>query len=50
MAPLAEVNSHDIDTLRWFTESEFKEVYAIAGTIGVLKRNKNSPSFMTMSS
>ena len=29
--PLAEVNSHDIDTLRWFTESEFKEVYAIAG-------------------
>lgn len=29
--PLAEVNSHDIDTLRWFTASEFKEVYAIAG-------------------
>jgi len=29
--PLAEVNSHDIDTLRWFTESEFKEIYAIAG-------------------
>ena len=29
--PLAEVNSHDIDTLRWFTESEFKSVYAIAG-------------------
>jgi predicted dehydrogenase len=28
---LAEVNSHDIDTLRWFTGSEFAEVYAIAG-------------------
>jgi len=29
--PLAEVNSHDIDTLRWFSESEFELVYAIAG-------------------
>jgi len=29
--PLAEINSHDIDTLRWFTESEFKQVFAIAG-------------------
>ncbi len=29
--PLAEVNSHDIDTLRWFTQSEFKSVYAIGG-------------------
>jgi len=29
--PLAEVNSHDIDTLRWFTGSEFRDVYAIAG-------------------
>jgi len=29
--PLAEVNSHDIDTLRWYTGSEFQEVYAIAG-------------------
>ena len=28
---LSEVNSHDIDTLRWFTGSEFDEVYAIAG-------------------
>jgi myo-inositol 2-dehydrogenase/D-chiro-inositol 1-dehydrogenase/scyllo-inositol 2-dehydrogenase (NAD+) len=27
--PLAEVNSHDIDTLRWFTGSEFETVYAI---------------------
>ena len=29
--PLSEVNSHDIDTLRWFSGSEFDEVYAIAG-------------------
>jgi predicted dehydrogenase len=28
---LAEVNSHDIDTLRWFTGSEVVEVYAIGG-------------------
>lgn len=27
--PLAEVNSHDIDTLRWFTGSEFESLYAI---------------------
>mgnify|MGYP006274516649 CR=1 FL=1 len=29
--PLAEVNSHDIDTVRWFAESEVEEVYAVAG-------------------
>jgi myo-inositol 2-dehydrogenase/D-chiro-inositol 1-dehydrogenase/scyllo-inositol 2-dehydrogenase (NAD+) len=29
--PLAEVNSHDIDNLRWFVGSEFERVYAIAG-------------------
>jgi myo-inositol 2-dehydrogenase/D-chiro-inositol 1-dehydrogenase/scyllo-inositol 2-dehydrogenase (NAD+) len=29
--PLAEVSSHDIDTLRWFTGSEFKTVYAVGG-------------------
>ncbi|MCL1795714.1 MAG: Gfo/Idh/MocA family oxidoreductase [Clostridia bacterium] len=28
--PLAEVNSHDIDTVHWFTGSSFREVYAIA--------------------
>lgn len=27
--PLAEVNSHDIDTLRWFQNAEFSTVYAI---------------------
>lgn len=29
--PLAEVNSHDIDTLRYFTGSEFKTIYASGG-------------------
>ncbi|MFD2331874.1 Gfo/Idh/MocA family oxidoreductase [Cohnella sp. GCM10020058] len=29
--PLAEVNSHDIDTIRWFSGSEVSEVYAIGG-------------------
>ena len=29
--PLAEVCSHDIDTLRWFTGSEFETVYAVGG-------------------
>ncbi|MDO4587353.1 MAG: Gfo/Idh/MocA family oxidoreductase [Planctomycetia bacterium] len=28
---LAEVNSHDIDSVRWFANSEMKTVYAIAG-------------------
>lgn len=29
--PLAEVNSHDIDTVRWMTGSDITEVYAIGG-------------------
>jgi len=29
--PLAEVNSHDIDSLRWFTGSDYESIYAIAG-------------------
>ena len=28
---LAEVNSHDIDSVRWFSGSEFKSVYAVGG-------------------
>jgi myo-inositol 2-dehydrogenase/D-chiro-inositol 1-dehydrogenase/scyllo-inositol 2-dehydrogenase (NAD+) len=34
--PLAEVCSHDIDTIRWFTGSEVKRVHALAGNF----RNK----------
>lgn len=29
--PIGEVNSHDFDTLRWFTESEVANIYAIGG-------------------
>lgn len=29
--PLAEVNSHDIDTVRWFAGDEVSEIYAMAG-------------------
>ncbi|MGQ9630520.1 MAG: Gfo/Idh/MocA family oxidoreductase [bacterium] len=42
---LAEVNSHDIDTLRWFTESEFREVYAIAGNFRCPDAKDEFPDF-----
>lgn len=43
--PLAEVNSHDIDTLRWFTGSEFKEVYALAGNFRCPQAREEFPDF-----
>jgi len=43
--PLAEVNSHDIDTLRWFTESEFKTVYAIGGNYRCEDAKADWPDF-----
>jgi myo-inositol 2-dehydrogenase/D-chiro-inositol 1-dehydrogenase/scyllo-inositol 2-dehydrogenase (NAD+) len=43
--PLAEVNSHDIDTLRWFTESEFAHVYAIAGNYRCPEARDEFPDF-----
>ena len=43
--PLAEVNSHDIDTLRWFTGSEFESVYAIAGNYRCLDARQDFPDF-----
>jgi myo-inositol 2-dehydrogenase/D-chiro-inositol 1-dehydrogenase/scyllo-inositol 2-dehydrogenase (NAD+) len=43
--PLADVNSHDIDTLRWYTESEFKEVYAIAGNFRCQNIKNDYPDF-----
>jgi myo-inositol 2-dehydrogenase/D-chiro-inositol 1-dehydrogenase/scyllo-inositol 2-dehydrogenase (NAD+) len=43
--PLAEVNSHDIDTLRWFTGSEFEEVYAIAGNYRCPDARAKFPDF-----
>ncbi|MCX6908133.1 MAG: Gfo/Idh/MocA family oxidoreductase [Verrucomicrobia bacterium] len=43
--PLAEVNSHDIDTLRWFTGSEFAEVFAVAGNYRCPDAKKDFPDF-----
>jgi predicted dehydrogenase len=43
--PLAEVNSHDIDTLRWFTGSEFKTVYAIGANYRCPDAQHEFPDF-----
>lgn len=43
--PLAEVNSHDIDTLRWFTGSEFQSVYAIGGNFRCPDARAEFPDF-----
>jgi myo-inositol 2-dehydrogenase/D-chiro-inositol 1-dehydrogenase/scyllo-inositol 2-dehydrogenase (NAD+) len=43
--PLAEVNSHDIDTLRWFTGSEFQSLYAIGGNYRCPDAVKEFPDF-----
>lgn len=45
LGPLAEVNSHDIDSLRWFTGSEFAEVYAIAGNYRSPQAREPYPDF-----
>jgi myo-inositol 2-dehydrogenase/D-chiro-inositol 1-dehydrogenase/scyllo-inositol 2-dehydrogenase (NAD+) len=43
--PLAEVNSHDIDTLRWFTGSEAASLYAMAGNYRCEAARKEYPDF-----
>jgi myo-inositol 2-dehydrogenase/D-chiro-inositol 1-dehydrogenase/scyllo-inositol 2-dehydrogenase (NAD+) len=43
--PLAEVNSHDIDTLRWFTGSEVKSIYAMAGNYRCKDARERYPDF-----
>ncbi len=43
--PLAEVNSHDIDTMRWLTGSEFKTLYAIGGNYRCLDAKEEWPDF-----
>ena len=43
--PLAEVNSHDIDTLRWFAGSELKEVYAIGANYRCPDARQRYPDF-----
>jgi myo-inositol 2-dehydrogenase/D-chiro-inositol 1-dehydrogenase/scyllo-inositol 2-dehydrogenase (NAD+) len=43
--PLSEVNSHDIDTVRWFSGSEFTEVYALAGNYRSPGARQQYPDF-----
>lgn len=43
--PLAEVNSHDIDSLRWFTGSDFKTLFAIGGNYRCLDAKNEFPDF-----
>ena len=43
--PLAEVNSHDIDTLRWFTGSDAESLYAIAGNYRCESARAKYPDF-----
>ncbi|WP_343250847.1 Gfo/Idh/MocA family oxidoreductase [Diplocloster hominis] len=43
--PLAEVNSHDIDMLRWFTCSEVKSLYAMAGNYRCPQIKEQYPDF-----
>jgi len=43
--PLAEVNSHDIDTLRWFAGSEFASVHAIGGNFRCKEIEGEFPDF-----
>ena len=43
--PLAEVCSHDIDSLRWFTGSDFKTVFAIGGNYRCPDARADFPDF-----
>ena len=42
---LAEVSSHDIDTLRWFTGGEFKSVHVFAGNYRCPDAKESFPDF-----
>jgi len=43
--PLAEVNSHDIDALRWFAGDDIAELYAIAGNYRCPEAKAEHPDF-----
>jgi myo-inositol 2-dehydrogenase/D-chiro-inositol 1-dehydrogenase/scyllo-inositol 2-dehydrogenase (NAD+) len=43
--PLAEVNSHDIDAVRWFAGSEIDEVYALGGNFRCPQAAVKYPDF-----
>lgn len=42
---LAEVNSHDFDTIRWLGESEFERIYAEANTLKCFELKEEFPDF-----
>lgn len=43
--PLAEVNSHDIDTIRWLSGSEVRSLYALAGNYRCREAQERYPDF-----
>lgn len=43
--PLAEVNSHDIDTMRWLSGSEAVSIHAIAGNFRCQEAKEKYPDF-----
>jgi myo-inositol 2-dehydrogenase/D-chiro-inositol 1-dehydrogenase/scyllo-inositol 2-dehydrogenase (NAD+) len=43
--PLAEVNSHDIDTLRWFSGGEYSVIFAIGGNFRSPEAKTDYPDF-----
>jgi predicted dehydrogenase len=42
---LAEVNSHDFDTIRWLGEGEFERIYAEANTLKCFELKEEFPDF-----
>jgi len=42
---LAEVNSHDFDTIRWLADSEFKRIWAEANTLKCFALKEEFPDF-----
>lgn len=43
--PIAEVNSHDLDTVRWFSDSEVKSIYSIGGNFRLREIAEKYPDF-----
>ncbi len=43
--PLAEVNSHDIDAVRWFVGNEIEDVYALGGNFRCPDAARKYPDF-----
>ena len=43
--PIGEVNSHDLDTLRWFSGSEVESIYAIGGNFRSPEMKEQYPDY-----